>query len=208
MTEQGTHDDHGFHAGERAIQERFDSIRLANRVAEFTHHDTLTESDRRFLEVRDMFFLATSDSEGNLDCSYKGGEPGFIRVVDEHTLAFPSYDGNGKFQSSGNIMAFGKVGMLFVDFENQSRMRVNGAASIDFDDPLLAEFPEAQFIVRVAAEQIFANCPRYIHKMQLVERSAFVPRAGCETPQPEWKNHFETDLPVAEAARRKAAREG
>jgi hypothetical protein len=98
--------------------------------------------------------------------------------------------------------------MLFIDFERQHRMRVNGTATIDFEDPLQAEFPEAQFVIRVKAEQIFPNCPRYIHKMQMVERSVFVPKEACETPDPDWKDHFEDDLPEEQRARRAARRTG
>ncbi len=94
--------------------------------------------------------------------------------------------------------------MLFIDWDGQSRMRLNGSATIDFEDPLLADFPEAQFVVRVRAEQVFPNCPRYIHKMQLVERSANVPRTGCETPDAEWKDHFDAELPADQRARRAA----
>lgn len=193
-----------FHAGERTLQERFDSTRLADRIAEATVHSTFTSRDADFIGRMDMFFLATSDAEGNLDCSYKGGDPGFVRIVDEHTLAFPMYDGNGMFMSGGNLLEHPNVGMLFIDFENQWRMRVNGTASIAFDDPLLADYPEAQLIVRVTPRQIFVNCPRYIHKMQLVERSKFVPKAACETPDPEWKDHFEDVLPAAQQERRRA----
>lgn len=193
-----------FHAGERSLQERFDSTRLADKIAEATVHSAFTSRDADFIARMDMFFLATSDAEGNLDCSYKGGDPGFVRIVDEHTLAFPMYDGNGMFMSAGNLLDHPNVGMLFIDFENQWRMRVNGAATIDFHDPLLADYPEAQLIVRVTPRQIFVNCPRYIHKMQLVERSRFVPKAACETPDPEWKDHFEDVLPAAQQERRKA----
>jgi len=77
--------------------------------------------------------------------------------------------------------------MLFVDFESQSRIRVNGVASIDLDDPLAAEFPEAQFVVRVRAREVFFNCPRYIHKMQLVELSTYAPQHDHTPPVPEWK---------------------
>jgi predicted pyridoxine 5'-phosphate oxidase superfamily flavin-nucleotide-binding protein len=191
-----------FHTGERALQRRFDSTRLADSIQAVTIHDTLTDRDRAFIEARDMFFLATSDAEGNLDCSYKGGDPGFVRVLDEHTVAFPNYDGNGMFMSTGNILEAGHVGMLFVDWENQRRMRLNGVATIDFADPLIAEYPEAQLIIRVRAEQIFPNCPRYIHKMEVVERSRFIPREACETPDPDWKDHFEEVLPADQRARR------
>jgi len=144
----------------------------------------------------------TSDADGNLDCSYKGGEPGFIRAIDPQTLAFPIYDGNGMFMSTGNITEHAKVGMLFIDWEHQWRMRVNGVASIDFEDELMAEFPGAQFVVRVQPHAIFPNCPRYIHKMQLVERSVFVPKAACETPEPDWKDHFADVLPEEQQRRR------
>ena len=76
-----------------------------------------------------MFFLATCDADGNPQCSYKGGDPGFVRVVDDRTLAFPVYDGNGMFLSLGNIRAHANVGMLFIDFEHPNRVRVNGVAS-------------------------------------------------------------------------------
>jgi len=134
-----------------------------------------------------MFFLSTVDPNGRPNCSYKGGAPGFVRVVDEHTIAFPSYDGNGMYLSMGNIAETAEVGLLFIDFEEQQRMRLNGTATIDVDDELLAEYPEAQFIVRVRAREVFANCPRYIHKLQLVERSIFAPTAEQETPVAAWK---------------------
>ena len=87
-----------------------------------------------------MFFLATCDAEGNPQCSYKGGDPGFVRVLDDRTLAFPVYDGNGMFLSLGNIRGQAHVGMLFIDFEQPNRLRVNGVATVDEDDPLRAEF--------------------------------------------------------------------
>ena len=197
-----------FHAGERELQERFDSVRLADVLQANIMHDEFTPNDVRFLEARDMFFLATGDDEGNLDCSYKGGDPGFVRVLGPSTLAFPNYDGNGMFMTGGNILRHPKVGMLFIDFEHQWRMRVNGTASIHYDHALMADFPEAQFIVEVEAEMIFPNCPRYIHKMQMVERSKFVPKSECETPDPDWKDHFEEALPAAQQARRSARRQG
>ncbi len=175
-----------FHEGNRALQEQFDTTRLADRVGELMH-DRINANDKAFIEGMDMFFLATVDEQGHANCSYKGGEPGFLRVVDERTVAFPNYDGNGMYLSMGNVLQTKQVGMLFVDFEHRHRMRLNGEATIDANDPLMVEYPEAQFIVRVTAREIFPNCPRYIHKMQLVERSRFVPKAECETPVPGWK---------------------
>ena len=196
-----------FHEGERDIQERFDSTWLADKIASVTFHTEFTSNDREFLSRMDMFFLATCDAAGDLDCSYKGGDPGFVRVIDDTTLAFPSYDGNGMFMSLGNIQQHPRVGMLFVDFEKQARMRVNGRATVEFDGPLLAEFPGAEAIVRVTPDQIFVNCPRYIHKMQLVERSSYVPRENCDTPDAEWKGYFEDHLPRDQQERRQVRRQ-
>jgi predicted pyridoxine 5'-phosphate oxidase superfamily flavin-nucleotide-binding protein len=176
-----------YHAGNRQLQDQFDTRRLADRIDDKIVHDSISSGDRTFIERMDMFFLATADEQGRPQCSYKGGDPGFVQVLDEHTLAFPCYDGNGMFLSMGNLLRNAHVGMLFIDFENQWRLRFNGVASVDLHDPLLEAYPEAQLIVRVRAIDIFGNCPRYIHKLRLVERSRFVPRAACETPVPDWK---------------------
>jgi predicted pyridoxine 5'-phosphate oxidase superfamily flavin-nucleotide-binding protein len=171
----------------RYWQDRFDSRRIADRIDDLLVHPTIDEHAQRFIASRDMFFLATVDADGNPQCSYKGGDPGFVRVLDDRTLAFPVYDGNGMFLSLGNIRNNTKVGMLFIDFDNPNRLRVNGVATIDPDDPITASMPGAVLVVRVRTDQVFPNCGRYIHKMQLVERSTFVPHAGVDTPIPDWK---------------------
>jgi predicted pyridoxine 5'-phosphate oxidase superfamily flavin-nucleotide-binding protein len=173
--------------GARRLQDRFGTRRLADRIDERLVKDAIGEDEAAFIQARDMFFLATVDARGHASCSYKGGEPGFVRVVDPRTLAFPSNDGNGMYLSMGAITETGEVGLLFVDFEGQSRLRVSGRASIDPADPLLESYPEAQLVVRVTVREVFPNCPRYIHKYALVERSRFVPKAGCRTPVPAWK---------------------
>jgi uncharacterized protein len=176
-----------FHDGNRTLQDRFETRRLANRIEEKLVSDTIGPHDKAFIESMDMFFLATADEEGRPNCSYKGGDPGFVRVVDAHTIAFPNYDGNGMYLSMGNVLQNPEMGILFIDFHRRNRMRLNGTASIDQQDPLMAEYPEAQFVVRVRVREVFPNCPRYIHRMDVVERSAFVPREACETPVPSWK---------------------
>jgi predicted pyridoxine 5'-phosphate oxidase superfamily flavin-nucleotide-binding protein len=176
-----------YHQGSRKLQDRFDTRRLADRIEERIVRDRIDEDDRAFIEARDMFFIATADEGGQPQCSYKGGEPGFVRVLDEHTIAFPVYDGNGMYLTAGNMLVHPKVGLLFIDFEGRKRMRLNGVASVDDADPLLAQYPEAQLVVRVEATEVFPNCPRYIHQYELVTRSRFVPKAECETPVPQWK---------------------
>ena len=176
-----------YSAASRTLQDRVDTHRLADRLAEVKVHERFTDDDRAFIERMDMFFLATIDDAGQPSCSYKGGDPGFVSVVDDRTLAFPNFDGNGMFVSMGNVAATHGVGMLFIDLERQRRMRVDGVARLSFDDPLIDACPEAQFVVRVEARRIYPNCPRYIHRHQLVERSRFVPRRAIVTPVPDWK---------------------
>ena len=176
-----------YNPSSRALQDRFDTRRLADRLEQVTLHTAFTANDKAFIERASLFFLATADAQGAPDCSYKGGMPGFVRVLDETHLAFPDYDGNGMFRSLGNILENPQVGLLFIDFERQSRLRVNGTASLSDDDPLLKTFSGAQLIVRVHAERIFPNCPRYIPKMQLLEPSVYAPRPGHEPPEPAWK---------------------
>jgi predicted pyridoxine 5'-phosphate oxidase superfamily flavin-nucleotide-binding protein len=194
----------GYHEGSRRLQDRFDTRRLADRLEEVKVRDFVDAADRAFIEACDMFFIATADAEGRPNCSYKGGEPGFVRVLDERTIAFPNYDGNGMYLSMGNALVNPHVGLLFISFDGGRRMRLNGEASIDERDALMASYPEAQFVVRVRAREVFPNCPRYIHRYELVERSRFVPRAERDTPVPDWKRtDWASDvLPAGDPARR------
>ncbi len=128
-----------YHDGQREFQDRFDTRRLADRLAEAAS-ETFNEDLAKFVEARDMFFIASTGDDGRPDCSYKGGDPGFVRVIDDATLAFPVFDGNGMFRTLGNLRVNPQVGLLFVDFETGTRLRVNGEASIDLDDPLTPRF--------------------------------------------------------------------
>ena len=174
-------------AAQKALQARFQAENLAETMTRAVVHSEILERERAFIEARDMFFLASVDSRGQPTCSYKGGDPGFVRVLDPQTLAFPVYDGNGMFLSAGNIQESAKVGLLFIDFETPHRLRVQGSAAIRFDDELLSAFHGADLVVRVHVESVFVNCPRYIHKRKRVEPSRYVPRPDESTPYPQWK---------------------
>ena len=193
-----------YHEGARRLQDRFETRALADRLVEVTVHTAFTDEDRKLIERSAMFFLATADEHGQPDCSFKGGLPGFVRVVDPQTLAFPSYDGNGMFRSLGNILVNPSVGLLFVDFERPKRVRVSGTATLHEEDPLLAEFAGAQLVVRVRATRIFPNCPRYIPTMRLESASPYAPAPGCTPPIPEWKQRpvFREVLPPNDPARK------
>jgi uncharacterized protein len=196
-----------YHRGSRRLQDTYDTRRLADRLEQVKVRSTIDAGDCEFIESMDMFFLATADERGRPNCSYKGGDPGFVRVLDERTIAFPAYDGNGMFLSAGNVLVNPEVGLLFVSFERQRRLRLNGSASIDPDDELATADPMALFVVRVRVREVFPNCPRYIHRYQLVERSRFVPRGDAPPPVPDWKRQdWASDvLPAGDPAHRHAA---
>lgn len=177
-----------YHEGNRQLQDRFDSRRISDRLEEKLTRAEFTAEDKAFIEGLPYFFLATADSEGQADCSFKGGEVGFVRVTGPSELAFPDYDGNGMFKSLGNILVNPNVGLLFIAMHGKPRrLRVNGRASVRDDDPLLSQTVGAQLIIRVTARAIFPNCPRYIPTMQSIEPSKYVPRAGQDPTEPAWK---------------------
>jgi uncharacterized protein len=176
-----------YHEGMRRLQDARETRQLADRLAQSSARTAFTEADRAFIQRCPMFFIATADANGRPDCSYKGGLPGFVRVIDERTLAFPDYDGNGMYRTWGNALINPSVGLLFIDFENPKRLRINGTAQLSSEDALRAEYPGSVFIVRVTASRIFGNCPRYVHKMTLVEHSVYTPRVDHTPPVPEWK---------------------
>lgn len=181
-----------FHEGNRDLQDRFESRKIADRLERVARTE-FSDDDRLFVEGAIYFFLATADTSGRPDCSFKGGPEGFVRITGPSELAFPDYDGNGMFKSLGNVLVNPSVGLLFINMHGKPRrLRVNGEASIDTEDPLLRETIGAQMIVRVAARAIFPNCPRYIPGMQLIEPSKFTPQRGREPIEPEWKSfdHF------------------
>lgn len=191
-------DDPMYHDGMRRLQEVRETQPLADRLEQVTVRAAFTGEDRAFIERCPMFFIATADADGHPDCSYKGGLPGFVRVLDDRTLAIPDYDGNGMYRSWGNVLVNPHIGLLFLDFENPKRLRVNGTAQVSEDDPLRTEYPGSVFIVRVTATRIFPNCPRYIHKMQLVDYSVYAPKSGYTPPVPAWKTFdaFRDALPA------------
>ncbi|WP_137046810.1 pyridoxamine 5'-phosphate oxidase family protein [Pseudolabrys sp. FHR47] len=177
-----------FHDGNRQLQDRFASRRIADRLEEKLTRTAFTADDKAYIESCPYFFIATVDADGRPDCSFKGGMPGFVRVTGDSELAFPDYDGNGMFKSLGNLLVNANVGLLFIALHDKpKRLRVNGSARVLHDDPLLAETVGAQLIVRVQARAIFPNCPRYIPEMQMTGPSLYTPQPKCDPPEPRWK---------------------
>ena len=172
--------------GARGLQDDFDTRRLADRLLDVTLHDELSDDDCKLVEAQSSFLLATVDEVGWPDVSYKGGDPGFVSVVDRTTLRFPCYDGNGMFRSLGNIADNGRIAMLFVDTARPWRLRLHGTATVITDAATIERFHAALAVVEVQVGRVFPNCGRYIHKVD-GKISEFVPRPGYEPPVPGWK---------------------
>jgi predicted pyridoxine 5'-phosphate oxidase superfamily flavin-nucleotide-binding protein len=178
-----------FHQGNRDLQQQFGSAALADRLVERLRRSEFNDEDRDFIHSVEFFFLATAAPDGQPDCSFKGGAPGFVRIVQPDLLVWPDYDGNGMFKSLGNIAVNPSVGLLFIRFgETPKRLRVNGRAVVSIDDPLQADFPGAQAIIRVTPVDIFPNCPRYIPDPANAKASPYLPRENEAPVEPKWKS--------------------
>ncbi len=190
----------------RALQVQFGTEKMADRIEQLASHNEFNDDAKGFIEHSEMFFLTTINDKGQPTVSYKGGDMGFVKVLDSNTLIFPSYDGNGMFLSMGNIVGNDQIGMLFISFEAPHRIRVQGTATISQDAALLAHYKEADFVVTVKLSELWQNCPRYIPKMEKVRSSRYVPRADCETPLAEWKrvDLLQDVLPPADLAKAQA----
>ena len=188
-------------AGARALQDEFDSRRLADRLLELTVHTELTDDDATLIAGQSTVWVSTVDADGWPDVSYKGGDVGFVRVVSPTELRIPAYDGNGMMRTMGNITDTGRVALLFVDRDRPWRLRLHGGARVTTDPADVAEFHGAFAVIVVTAVRIFPNCGRYIHGDDVSE---FVPRQGHEPPTPDWKSYdvINDALPEHDPARR------
>lgn len=192
----------------RKVQDEQGTRKLADRIEEIACKTEIDEEAKGFIESLDMFFLSTVDHKGRPTVSYKGGFPGFVRVIDDKTLIFPIYNGNGMQLSVGNMVENADIGMLFISFERPHRIRLQGVSSVSSDPALLALYQEAEFVVKVTLSELWQNCPRYIHRYSRESSSRYVPQAQCQTPLAEWKRlEFVQDV-ISEEDAKKAQEAG
>jgi uncharacterized protein len=182
-----------YHEAMRDLQDRYEGRTVADRLEEHRVRSQFNEDDRRLIESAPFFFLATAGGN-TVDCSFKGGEPGFVRIASPTELIWPDYDGNRMYRSLGNISSGTRVGLLFLQFDGQkfdgsaARLRVNGRAQIDNTAEAISSMPGAKRLIRLDLEYVFPNCPRYIPTMELQKMSIHSPREGVRPPDPEWKS--------------------
>ena len=168
--------------------------------------ERFTDGDKQFIESLGFFFLATARTrEGRPDCSFKGGAPGFARVVGPELLVFPDYDGNGMFKSLGNIQpdAAGRAPVhRHAGVSQAPAGQRHGRARVRRPASCRNKFEGAQALIRVTPQHIFPNCPRYIPDLRRDAPSVYVPEAGRTPVEPTWKGSAD----VRETSYRRANR--
>ena len=176
-----------FTLAQRELQGEFETTDLADRIVEAVVTEELSDPQAEFIHSRNMFYLSTIDESGYPSCSYKGGDLGFVRVINPVTIVFPNYDGNGMFMSMGNIQDKAKVGLLFIDFETPQRLRLRGEARCLREGPMLDSYPGANLVVEISVNHVWINCPRYVHRMQPLEQSPYLPGKDGAVSLALWK---------------------
>jgi predicted pyridoxine 5'-phosphate oxidase superfamily flavin-nucleotide-binding protein len=119
--------------------------------------NALSAAQQQQISRADTFFIATDNPEHGADVSHKGGNPGFVRVVDERHIAFPDYNGNSMFNTLGNLTVNPQAGLLFIDFDSGRTLQLSGRASIDWDANRIAKFAGAERVVDFELEQSIDN---------------------------------------------------
>lgn len=186
-----------YHEGHRALQDRFDGRRVADALERVRRLDVFGPDEIEMIETSEFFFLATAHGD-SVDCSFKGGAPGFVRVTGPATLEWPDYDGNSMYRSLGNIKCSPRAGLLFIRFgEKPKRLRVNGLCE-------LMDGVGGKLAVRLQADEIFPNCPRYIPDLANGVASPDAVAGGGVGPKPAWKDRPELagELPQNDPHRR------
>jgi uncharacterized protein len=162
--------------GEHLVQEELGTTARADRFYDDQVRDRLNERMREFVARQEMFFLSTADRNGECDSSFRAGPPGFLQVLDDKTLAYPEYRGNGVMASVGNIRENPHIGMLLIDFSrDRIGLHVNGRAQVVSDEEMRCVLPQLpvdsipgrrpQMWVVVAVEEAYIHCSKHIPRL-------------------------------------------
>jgi predicted pyridoxine 5'-phosphate oxidase superfamily flavin-nucleotide-binding protein len=173
--------------GEHELQERYGTATRARAFYDRQVLDRLNGRMREFVGRQELCFIATADAGGECDASFRAGAPGFVRVIDDRTLAYPEYRGNGVMASLGNLAENGHIGLLFIDFSRDViGLHVNGTARVAESDEVLLTYPDlapavlerngvagrpkAERWVLVDVREAYIHCSKHIPRMMKVPR--------------------------------------
>ena len=162
--------DIAFTAAVKAVQTRKGSRHGYARMEQGGSWETrITPDLQEFIAAQTSFYMATVNAEGQPYIQHRGGPAGFLRVIDDHTLAFVDYSGNKQYISTGNLTENSKAHLFLMDYEHRQRIKIWGEAKIvEGDERLVAKLMPADY--RAKAEQVIvftvsawdANCPQHI----------------------------------------------
>jgi uncharacterized protein len=186
-------------AGEHVLQEQCATSARAGRFYESQVTGRLTADMQAFISRMSMAFIATADAAGECDCSFRAGPPGFIRVVNDRTIAYPEYRGNGVMASLGNMLQNPHIGIFLVDFTRDLiGLHVNGVAEVVSPaempaiDPFLPEPDDhpgrqAEHWVVTSVEEAYIHCSKHIPKLLPQSR---VRHWGSDNPRHKGGDYF------------------
>lgn len=168
-------------AGEHDLQRRFGTTERAQRFYEHEMLDHLNDRMREFVGRQEMMFVASADSGGECDCTFRAGPPGFVRVLDPRRVAWPEYRGNGVLASLGNVSENPQVGLLFVDFfRDIIGLHVNGYATIVEHGAMVASYPDLpadpvpgrhpERWVSVRVQEAYIHCAKHVPRLLKLPR--------------------------------------
>ncbi|MFG2133532.1 pyridoxamine 5'-phosphate oxidase family protein [Streptomyces sp. NPDC048751] len=183
-------------AGEHRLQQQLGTADRAARFYDQQVRPCLTLEMRDFIGRQAMVFLATADAHGECDASFRAGPPGFVHVIDDHTLAYPEFRGNGVLASAGNMTENPHLGMLFLDFTHHHvGLHVNGTAQLYTDAGLRSVHPglptdvapgrSPEMWVQVSVEEAYIHCSKYIPHLEPAPRPS-----GQDAARPKDANYF------------------
>ena len=153
-----------------AMQEKLGSRAMVARfTGKFEEKVKITEDLAQYIGQLDSFYLATASADGRPYVQHRGGKPGFLKILDDHTLVFADYPGNKQYFSLGNLSENDRVSMILMDYPSQKRIKVWGRAEMIEDDPELMvsltdpDLPRApERAIKVTIEAWDVNCPKHI----------------------------------------------
>ncbi|MFC0562458.1 pyridoxamine 5'-phosphate oxidase family protein [Halalkalibacter alkalisediminis] len=181
------------HSGEQMLQEKYNTSKRAAAFYNNQMLDCLNPTMKEFISNQEMVFISTSDRHGHCDSSFRAGSPGFVRVVNNSTVMYPEYRGNGVMASMGNITENPHIGLMFIDFfESRVGLHVNGKAYIcenkeldtlnlpkeDILDIEIKEGKRAERWVVIEVEEAFIHCSKHIPLLEKKDKSKKVQSTG------------------------------
>ena len=134
----------------------------------------------RFIALSPFVVLSTADAQGRQDASPRGGAPGFVHAVDAQRLWIPDAPGNHRLDSLGNIVATGRIGLLFLIPGVDETLRVNGRARLCDEADRLAPFAadrRVRLVIEVQAEEVYLHCAKALMRSKLWSDAARVERS-------------------------------